>query len=469
MIFQTSLGIDIQHNSVSLAYLRASFKGVKLVEQATYTLEAGIAENQKPDVVGGFVKSFVGGKGVSPAAVFLGIPRDMTILRYVELPLVVRENLKESLKYELEKYVPFPANELYFDYQVVAEDKKAQKLKLLLLTTKRKSIDPYVTLQKQFGARLSGIEIGSTAVANFFAMNPEFGVKELYALIYSRQDGLEIDVLKSGFLTYSRQMDTSQWGPGFPNEILQELKKIKETLTDHQGPLKTVLCNVDRESVLTDHLKGDEAFDVHYSDSYLTDGPSPDMIPAYGLALKGLQEVPTDVNLLPEEMRKKPGKVGHYAMWGLAGVALLLVLAWGGGTIFNTQRYLKQLDSELSRLKVEVSDLEEIRTECTRMEGRIDFLNPIRNNRLIVLDVIKELSVRVPKDAWVLRLTFSDKDKEIEIQGWADSASELVPSLDDSPLFKDVGFLSSITRSNAGKERFRIGLKLKNKKDESRN
>jgi len=74
--------------------------------------------------------------------------------------------------------------------------------------------------------------------------------------------------------------------------------------------------------------------------------------------------------------------------------------------------------------------------------------------------VIKELSERIPKSAWLLRFAYSDKGSKIEIEGWADSASELIPLLEDSPLLKEVGFLSSITRSPAGKERFRIGLKL---------
>jgi general secretion pathway protein L len=215
-----------------------------------------------------------------------------------------------------------------------------------------------------------------------------------------------------------------------------------------------------RENPLIVHLQEDEAFDVRFFDASSIGVPSYDIIPAYGLALKGIQEVPASVNLLPEEMRKKPSRAGYYVMFGLAGLSIFLALAWIGGAIFNTQRYIKQLDTEMERLKVEATKLEQIRGEIGKIEHQVDVLEPLRRNSLTVLDAIKELSVTIPKNAWLLRVTYSDKDKKIQIEGWADSASELIPLLDNSPLFSGVGFLSSITRSPAGKERFRIGLDL---------
>lgn len=76
-----------------------------------------------------------------------------------------------------------------------------------------------------------------------------------------------------------------------------------------------------------------------------------------------------------------------------------------------------------------------------------------------LLEVLKELSLRIPKNAWVRRLTISDG--EVKMRGQAEVASELIPSLEGSPLFKDVTFLSSILRrGQSKKEFFRIGLKL---------
>ena len=460
MFFQSSLGIDLQESAIIIAYLKASFKGAKLADHDLYPIEEGLSIQERADLLGRVVKEFLARNKISSVPLFLGIPREAVILRYMELPLALKENLKGSLQYELEKYVPFPPDEIYFDYQVISEDKKGEKLRLLLFTVKREAVDPYISLNRTSGVKFSGIEVCSTAVANFFAVSTGSDGTVPYGLIYARQGGIEIDLLESGLLAYSRSVDEAQWGADFHSQVSKTLKRITEGLKEQEGPFKVVACNLGRENPLIGHLQEDEAFDVRFFDAPSIGVPSYDIIPAYGLALKGIQEVPTGVNLLPEEMRKKPSRAGYYVMFGLAGLSLFLALAWIGGAVFNTQRYIKRLDTEVDRLKVEATKLEQIKGEIGKIEHQIDVLEPLRRNSLTVLDAIKELSVTIPKNAWLLRVTYSDKDKKIQIEGWADSASELIPLLDNSPLFSGVGFLSTITRSPAGKERFRIGLEL---------
>jgi Tfp pilus assembly protein PilN len=460
LFFQSSLGIDIQERAIAIAYLRASFKGAKLAAHGLYPIEDGLSIQERAALLGRVVKEFLGRNKISSTPLFLGLPRGTAIFRYVELPLVVKENLKESLQYELEKYVPFPPDELYFDYQVISEDKKEGKLRLLLLTVKREAIDPFISLTHSSGITFFGIEVCSTAVANFFAVVAGSDEQIPYGLIYAWQGGLEIDLLDSGFLVYSRLIEEAQWGADFHNQVSKTLKGIVEGLKDQEGPFKIVSWNLGTENALMAHLEDEEAFDVRFFDPSSAEAPSNDVIAAYGLALKGLQEVPTNINLLPEKMRKKAGRAVYYTMVALASLVIFLALAWIGGTIYNTQHYIGRLDAEVARLKVEATKLERIKEDAGKIEHQVELLEPLRRNSLMLLDAIKELSETIPKSAWLLRLTYSDKDGKIQIEGWADSASELIPLLDNSPLLSGVGFLSSITRSHAGKERFRIGLEL---------
>lgn len=169
-------------------------------------------------------------------------------------------------------------------------------------------------------------------------------------------------------------------------------------------------------------------------------------------------KLPIPANLMPERLRKKPNRVGQYTMLVTAGLLLLTALAWGSGKIVSQQLYLSRLNTEIDRLSVEVAETERIRAKMKEVEKRIDFLNGYYTNEASVLQILKELSVRIPKSAWVRGLTFSDG--ELRITGLADSSSELVSLLDESDIFKDVAFVSSITRSRQGTERFRIKLKL---------
>ena len=459
MLFQTSLGVDIQDNSVSLVYLRASFRGVRLAAHATYPFEEGTPGKDKADLVRGLIRDFVGKNSISPASIFLGVPRDVAIFRYVELPLAVKENLRDSLGYEMEKYVPFSANEIYFDCQVIAEDKDSGKLKLLIIASKKEAIDPYLNLVTRTGVGISGVEVSSTAIANYFSGQRDSDLADTCAIIYLKEGRLELNFLKGRILEYSRSFGGGQRGPDLPEIISHELHKLKDNLGEGQGRLKAIFCGFDSEDELVHHFSDDDDLEIRFVDLSRRGIPSFAMIPAYGLALKGILKVPTDINLVPEAFRKRPNKAGLYTMLVLAGLLILSVLAWGGGGILSQYLYLGRLNAEIDRLRVEVSDIEQTEKKREKVEEKIDYLNTIYGSEPSALNVLKEITTRIPKSAWLRSLTFSDQG--VRIDGYADSSSELIPSLESSPLFKDVTFVASITRDRrTGKEVFSIGFKL---------
>lgn len=458
MLFQTSLGIDIQDHSVSLAYLKESVKGVRLAAHATYVFEEEASLKEKTGLIGGMVEDFLKKNNISPASVFLGIPREAVILRYVELPLVVKENLKDSLGYELEKYIPFSADEIYFDYQVIAEDKEKGKLRLLLIAAKKESVDPYVSTASQIGVGISGIEIGSTAMANYFWSQRDSIATDTCAVVYLRDGHLELSLLSGGFLDYSKSVNPEKWGADLSDVISQELQKLKERSGNHEDRLRTVFCGLDTEPELLNRFRTDENLEIHSIDLSRAGIPTSAMIPAYSLGLKGIKGLPTDINLVPETFRKRPNKAGYYTMFVLMGLLILTVLAWWGGRIVSKQFHLRQLNTEIARLSVEVAKIEKTKAKCNEVEEEIDYLNGLYGEGVPLLEALKELNVRIPKTAWVRNFSFSDKD--IRIDGRAESSSGLIPSLESSPLFNDAVFLSPIT-SGKGKEIFRIGFKLK--------
>ena len=121
--------------------------------------------------------------------------------------------------------------------------------------------------------------------------------------------------------------------------------------------------------------------------------------------------------------------------------------------------HLKHLNSEIAHLSVEIKDVEKLGARCQELENEIDFLNRVQGNPVNFLNILKDLTERIPKNAWISSLTFSGQG--LQIGGYAESASSLIPRLEASPLLKDAVFLSSITKTRDGKERFEIGLKIR--------
>ena len=85
------------------------------------------------------------------------------------------------------------------------------------------------------------------------------------------------------------------------------------------------------------------------------------------------------------------------------------------------------------------------------------------------IDILKELTEVLPPTVWTWNLKCAGKD--VEISGFADSASELIPILDKSPLFEKVEFSSPVTKERERKgttekerERFKIKMKLESRR-----
>lgn len=458
MLFQTSIGIDIRNDCVSIVYLKASFKGIQVAAHVVHRLEKEETVQEKLRAVKDIVSAFLTKNRIRSTDIFVGIPRGMSVLRYAEFPVTVKDNLRETLGYEMEKYVPFSPDEVYFDYQLIEEDKENRQIKVFLVTVKKESLEPYIDLSNQLDIGLSGIEIGCTAMTNFFSHKENQPGQDPFVFGYLEDGNLEINVVSKGMLSYSKSLRLPDDQMDFPGIFARELGPLRETLTKKNGMLEVILCGAGQDIEQVNQQDMETGVALRPADISRIALPSHALIPAYGIALKGIKKVPMDINLLPQRFRKKAGKTGYYAMFGLAGLLILSIVAWGGGHLIRQRLYLDQLNQEIKQLGTEVRKIEQRQKKCDETEKRIDFLSDLTAGQVPFLEVIKDLTEKIPETAWLTRFTFTDKG--IQIEGYADSASELVTYLDASPLFKDVVFLSPITKARNNKERFRIGFKL---------
>jgi general secretion pathway protein L len=70
------------------------------------------------------------------------------------------------------------------------------------------------------------------------------------------------------------------------------------------------------------------------------------------------------------------------------------------------------------------------------------------------LQALLELTRILPADAWLT--SYQQEDDTITISGFSTGAARLQKLIEDSPVFRDAQFVSSITRDASGKDRFTI-------------
>lgn len=455
MNFQASVGINIEDDRVSMVYLKRSLKGISLAGQAVHGLEKTEGEDRAAEVAA-CVNEFLTTHGIPSADMFLGIRRDLVILRYIELPLAVKENLRGTLVYEMERYIPLSVADIYFDFQIIDEDRAAGRLTVLLIAVRRSVIDPYLSPENRPGTGVSGIEINSTALVNGLAHEAAASGTSRYAFLLNQGIRLELGLVRSNRLTYSRCAATDNKDEPSERLVNEELDLLRKSTDAETDGLAVVLCGPNQ--TVADLIRQRDDFRPVTVDLSAM-GLSADLMGAYGLALRGMQKTPMEINLLPPELRKKVSKAAFYTMFTLAGLLLLAILGWGMSNIMHQRHTVAVLESELERLSGEVAAVNRIRERVNKAEERIDALNALRRRHVPALNLLRELSGEVPPDVWFNRFYIAGDKGDIE--GYADSASALIPLLASSPLIEDVSFLSPITKDGSGQEKFRIGFNLR--------
>ncbi len=457
MLFQHSIGIDIQENRISLVHLRTSFTGIQLAGYDMRTMDPSETVDQRLTKARQFVNAYISQRTtIGMADIFISVPNGMAIQRVVEMPIAIKENLREAVRYELEKYIPIPADAIYFDAQILFEDRGKNKLRVLLLVVKKDDLTPYINLGKDIGNGASGIEISATAMSNFFVSQSKNIKKQSFIFFLKDNGNYEFGFLRLGRLNYNRTIPAGSSPQDLMVSVAKEIHHFRSHLDITEDCFQIGTDSSDNDPTLFHALERDENITVSPLQLPLSGLPNHKLCAAFGLAIKGLKQSPMQINFMPLALRKKPSKRVYYIMYTLVGLIVITGMIWGASQVLHQKIMNQQIDDRLDSLKTEVKKVNELQNDVNTLEEQMDQLVQIQQEYVPTLDILKELTDIIPKTGNLHELSISGKT--IRIAGTAESSSEIITLLETSPMFNNVAFQSAITKDKDGFEKFQIGL-----------
>jgi Tfp pilus assembly protein PilN len=192
-----------------------------------------------------------------------------------------------------------------------------------------------------------------------------------------------------------------------------------------------------------------------------------------GLPLRELTQTQFDLNLLPLEMRKKVRQMGKPLFLILTALCVLLSTTWGIGIYQREKTAWDTANAEIKKRKPEIDAVEKVQKQRDELGKEVSEFVKIDAAEPSKVEILRELAQTLPATVWIWNLKYNGK--EIEISGFAESASDLIPLLDRSALFERVEFLAPVTKErfrmvvggnpvDKEKERFKIKLRLEAKR-----
>ena len=185
---------------------------------------------------------------------------------------------------------------------------------------------------------------------------------------------------------------------------------------------------------------------------------------AYGMLLAAEDPATPAFKDVPFKVeRNLPLHLVFYLVPPLVLILLTLLIAF---PIKGQREQVAMKTKEFKKMKTELSRLEAQSKHKERLEAMIKALTTFRaETGPKKIDILQELTERLPEDAWVSNLNI--RGKKMTIRGQAASAIALINALEESPMFSHVHFISSVTKNRStGKEYFNIQMDLGERKKE---
>jgi general secretion pathway protein L len=120
---------------------------------------------------------------------------------------------------------------------------------------------------------------------------------------------------------------------------------------------------------------------------------------------------------------------------------------------------------ENQRLEPTVTALHREDTQLQKARKEASFFVDFDRRKGETLRVLDELSKIVPPNAYLSNLRF--RRGNLEIQGSAENASALIPLLERSPLFENVGFNAPSNRGRDNRETFSLRADVEKLKEKA--
>ena len=159
------------------------------------------------------------------------------------------------------------------------------------------------------------------------------------------------------------------------------------------------------------------------------------------------------LNLLPAPLRPWTLSRPQLVTAGVALATALLGLTFAFTHVTASERYQGRVSEELRRLEPQAKAVDALAAERDRSRRVLAGLDSVRRGSLPALPVLRELTEALPPTAWLQVLNVDQEG--VELIGQADAASQLIPLLEASRWLERVEFTSPVTQLG-GKEQFRI-------------
>ena len=433
---RTVVGVDVAGLDLRVARLRASLGKLRLISafevEGFERLDAAARKEE--------LKKIGERHQLQGSRVFLSLSGESSIARQLEFPIEAAGDLQSAVELQIESLSPWPVDEVYWDLAWKHPARGEKKLRVTVAIATRENLNQWVDLFSHAGLPLTGVSV-STVSWGHAATRLWPGTAGTMLL------NLQSDYVEGAFVRGESMVSTRMTGdvPG----------------RDRARQVATHLMSVGRVSA-PDEIRmltyGDDADGLDSDNPLLPiEGATAESTLSFGAiaaALGGLGRSSFSLNLVPEALRFRSNQLQLVPTY--IGM-VLVVLALIGLSVrepYQWSTYAAQLDAAIAEVASEAATVTDQETELNALSDRYRALNVHLNGRDRTLEALDALVGALPLDSWVTSFSISGPD--VTIAGFSSGAADVQRRVEETELFENAEFTSSVVRDDVGRDRFTL-------------
>jgi Tfp pilus assembly protein PilN len=458
----SALGVEIQNNRLAMASVKKAFG--KFTVRSHLVID-GYLDVPRVDLLSR-VRQFVKSNGFNQESITVGIPRDQVVVREIELPIEVEENLEEVVRLQIDKLEPSEEEASFCDFQMIDRDEKAGRVLIQVIMAKRAYVEEVLSLFREFELFPASIKYSGVGLGNILKAHAD-GYAEKNPVLVVRIDSEKAELLvvtdkQQLFSETTRIPAASVTVDWLVEEISDLISRIPEPLDSFSG----LYLLGDSSSAVIDELR-QRIPDAELLTSKLSlkhKGISKselgELAAPIGLAISCFsRKKSSKVNLIPPDLRVVEARTTVVPTFALGALLILMLGGLVTRDYFQGRDLAVQIEGTVRSLEGQVGEVFDLRDRVEQRKAELLELQDLLEDRQQTLLLLRDLTDRIPDDTYLQNLQI--QGQQVTLQGYSEQASRLPPLLLESPLLENVktNWISQDPR-NAGKERFNMAANI---------
>ena len=204
------VGVDIGSDSIKVAEARFAKDGITITGLGIAKTPEGTIENEiivDPKTLGSAVKALLAESGIRTKKCVSSVSgQSNVVVRVIEVPKMKPEELAETMRWEIERHVPFAAQEVEYDFHPLdrpGADPDAQEMEVLLAVAQQDLVNSHVETLFAAGLQPVAIDVEPLAASRSLIEASQNGaLNDIVAIVNIGAKVTDVGIFENGLLTF---------------------------------------------------------------------------------------------------------------------------------------------------------------------------------------------------------------------------------------------------------------------------